>query len=396
MKIAIDLTQIPVNKTGIGIYAENLIREFHRIYSEFGDIVFIFFLQDDDPGLAETVQSGNPNATIVIPVAARRHRRLINRFFFEQFILPGRCRALGADAIFSLHYTTSYFTRIPRYVMVPDMTFYLFPELHRRLKVWYFRTMLPLTLRWSRTIITISESTRQDLLNRFPRLNPQKVRVTHLGVHPHRRGEGDDPHADADILGAYGLENKKYFLFIGTLEPRKNIAAIIRAFHLVRNTDSRIRKEFRLAVVGKKGWFYHEIIETAEALGLGEKVIFTGYVKEEDKQALLRHAFLFIYPSIYEGFGIPLLEAMAAGLPVITGNVSSLPEVAGEAALCVDPHNWREIAAAMLRLSNDMELYNRLTRKGIERAKQFSWDSTARKTLELFMANGAPPPKTKS
>jgi glycosyltransferase involved in cell wall biosynthesis len=137
-------------------------------------------------------------------------------------------------------------------------------------------------------------------------------------------------------------------------------------------------------IVGRKGWFYDEIFETVKKRLMEDAIIFTGYVSEEEKQALLLKAFLFVYPSFYEGFGIPILEAMASGVPVITGNVSALPEVAGDAAILVNPLHWQEISTAMVKLLSDQRLYAKLSKKGLTQAKKFTWEKTAKKTLELF------------
>lgn len=171
---------------------------------------------------------------------------------------------------------------------------------------------------------------------------------------------------------------------MGTLEPRKNIPGIIEAFNHIIDADKEYKKNYKLVIAGQKGWFYKKIFKTVKKYHLEESVVFTGYVKGEIKQSLLANAFLFVYPSFYEGFGLPVLEAMAWGVPVITGNVSSLPEVAGDAALLIDPRQWQEIAEAMLTLLSDPSRYENMSKQSLEQAKKFSWQRTAQKTLELF------------
>ncbi|MCU0287729.1 MAG: glycosyltransferase family 4 protein [Acidobacteria bacterium] len=383
MNIAIDLTQIPADKTGIGIYAVNLVREMCILNN--GKFHFFFFIQDNDHDLIQLLNEvDNREMNTIIPINSTVFRKIVPRIFFEQILLPHRCKKLGVNLIFSSHYTIPYFTRIKRVVAFHDMTFYLFPKMHQGIKKLYFKTLIPPSTRKSSAIITVSEATKKDILDRFKGLNPVKLVVIHHGVNETAPGKINNlEHAWERISDKYRLNEREYFLFVGTLEPRKNITGIIKAFqHVIQVEESY--KKYKLVIAGKKGWFYNEIFETVKKLQLEEKVTFTGYVSEETKQALLINAFLFIYPSFYEGFGIPILEAMVHGVPVITGNMSALPEVAGSAALLVNPHHWQEISTALLRLLTDQVLYEKLSQKGRERAAKFSWSETAGKTMELF------------
>ncbi len=382
MKIAIDLTQIPANKTGTGIYALNLVREMCLLNQVDGKFNFFFFVQNDDEEFIRLIK--NFDKCTMIAIKSSIFRKLIPRFFFEQVILPHKCRKLKIDLIYSSHYTIPYFTRIKRVVAFHDMTFYLFPELHQKIKCLYFKTLIPLSTRKSSGIITVSESTKNDMLNRFKHLNSGKMTVIHHGVDPFKENEKGQISICEKNLGKFGINAGEYFLFVGTLEPRKNIIGIINAFHHVRQSYEKYEKKYKLVIVGKKGWFYDEIFETVKKCQMENAVIFTGYVSEDEKQALLLKAFLFVYPSFYEGFGIPILEAMASGVPVITGNVSALPEVAGDAAILVNPLQWQEISKAMLKLLSDKPLYEKLSQKGLTQAKKFTWEKTANKTLKLF------------
>jgi glycosyltransferase involved in cell wall biosynthesis len=390
MKIAIDLTQISADKTGVGIYAVNLVREMCNLNNVSRKFHFFFFVQDNDDELIRILNEfDKAKKSTIIPVKSKVFRKMLPRLFFEQVILPRQCREADVRLIFSTHYTIPYFTRIKRVVAFHDMTFYLFPKLHQGIKKLYFKTLIPLSARKSSAIITVSESTKRDMLSRFKFLEPEKMRVIHHGVDLFKERENDLEHAWEKISGKHSLSEQEYFLFVGTLEPRKNIIGVIKAFHHMRQTDKMYEK-YKLVIVGKKGWFYDEIFETVKKQHLEDLVVFTGYVSEEQKQALLLKAFLFVYPSFYEGFGIPILEAMAAGVPVITSNVSAMPEVAGDAALLVNPNHWQEISMAMLKLLSEQSLYEKLSQKGLERARKFTWEETANKTLDLFeklMAN---------
>jgi glycosyltransferase involved in cell wall biosynthesis len=381
MKIAIDLTQIPVEKTGAGIYALNLVKEIMRMDLSASDLYFYFFVQDDDEELQRLV-TGNP-ACRLTTINSRRFRKLPLRFLFEQLLLPRRCKQLGVDMIYSFHYTIPIFTRLKRGVIFHDMTFYLFPHLHQFIRRAYFKCLIPIALKKSLRVVTVSQSTKTDIIERFKKINPEKIAVIPLGVEPVQpltsKKEKEEEH-----LKNLGLNPRQYLLFLGTLEPRKNIAGLIDAYHHLTTQNPGAVKELKLVIAGGKGWFYQSIFQKVKQYHLEESVIFTGYVSDEMKQTLLRHAYLFVYPSFYEGFGLPILEAMAHGIPVITGNISSLPEVAGDAAILVDPHRWQDIARAMAQLLDDKVLYDELSKKGPERVQSFSWQNNARKTLELL------------
>ncbi|MCP5053525.1 MAG: glycosyltransferase family 4 protein [bacterium] len=381
MNIAIDLTQVPPNKTGIGIYALNLVRQIISMDLVSRNLCVYFFTQDDDDQWRQTMEEKKNDGCRLITIKSSRYRKLFLRFLFEQFLFPRQRRKLNIDIIFSLHYTMPYLTGIRRVVMIPDMTFYLFPQLHQKIKRLYFKGLIPVSLKRSDRIITISESTKTDILNRFTSLEEEKVAVTHLGVSP---VEPVPEGRSIQYLESFGLKSKHYFLFVGTLEPRKNITAIIHAFHKVINNRLNRDGTLKLVIAGGKGWFYESIFQTVKEYGLEELVVFTGYVDEEEKQALLKHAYVFVYPSFYEGFGLPILEAMAHGVPVVTGNVSSLPEVAGDAALLMDPNKWEEIAEAMQTLLDDGRLYKELAEKSRKQAESFTWRSTTEKTLAIF------------
>ena len=170
-----------------------------------------------------------------------------------------------------------------------------------------------------------------------------------------------------------------YLLYVGTLQPRKNLVRAIEAFGLLKR-DSTLK----FVIAGKKGWLYDEIFEKVKELNLENEVIFTGYVPDEDLPELYKNAKAFIFVSLYEGFGLPVLEAMSYGIPVLTSNTSSLPEVAGDAALLVDPENTEEIAKGMERLLTDEKLRQQLISKGKEQIKKFSWEKAAKETLQVL------------
>jgi glycosyltransferase involved in cell wall biosynthesis len=177
---------------------------------------------------------------------------------------------------------------------------------------------------------------------------------------------------------------KRYLLFVGTLEPRKNLTTLLKAYAMLR--AERQHEEVKLVVVGRKGWLYDEVFETVQTLALHQDVLFTDFVDDEDLPDLYRGALLLVLPSLYEGFGLPILEAMASGVPVIASNTSSMPEVAGEAALLIDPRNPQAIAEGIAQVLADEQLRQTLTQRGLARARCFTWESAAHKTLGLYAA----------
>ncbi len=196
----------------------------------------------------------------------------------------------------------------------------------------------------------------------------------------------DDAQTLAEVRARYRITGQ-YLLYVGTLQPRKNLARVIEAFACMAGDPAF--SGLQLVLAGKKGWLYDDLFAQVERLGLAGRIIFPGYIEDADLPALLGGALAFVFPSLYEGFGIPVLEAGACGVPVITSNTSSLPEVAGDAALFVDPHDVEAIAEAMRRLVTDDALRSELSRRGLENVRRFSWEKCARETLAVLLEAGS-------
>ena len=260
---------------------------------------------------------------------------------------------------------------------VHDLTPLLFPEHHVLGRPLIFRMMFLTTLKNADGIIADSESTRKDIL-KYINIPQGKITVIYPGVDYERYKPLSKKEVQV-INEKYAFEFP-YILYIGTLEPRKNIPFLIEAFHAIKKTGIK----HKLVIVGRKGWKYKEIFEIVERLGLQKDIIFTGYVPAEDLPKFYNAADLFVYPSLYEGFGLPPLEAMACGTPVITSNTSSLPEVVGDAGIMVGPYDVSKLADAMLKVLKDEGLRQDMIGRGLERAKLFSWEKTARETLRVY------------
>jgi glycosyltransferase involved in cell wall biosynthesis len=270
-----------------------------------------------------------------------------------------------------------------RFLTVYDLIALLRPELFERNVVRLMQEVIA-TLTPEDWVVCISEATRRDLLAFRPDLNPAHVRVTHLAAANHFR-----PDLRADEWPAlkrkYNLPDQPYALTLSTLEPRKNIAHVIRCY--AQLVASQQIGDMRLVMVGTKGWKMESIFAELEKLGpLSDRVIVTGFVPDEDLAPIYSHASMFVYPSLLEGFGLPPLEAMQSGVPVITSNTSSLPEVVGDAGIMVDPTDRDALCQAMATLFQDRELRKRMASRSRERAATFSWARCAAETVEAYRA----------
>jgi glycosyltransferase involved in cell wall biosynthesis len=232
-------------------------------------------------------------------------------------------------------------------------------------------------------VIVPSTAAAEDVVQ-FLRVERERIRVIPMGCEP-RFQPADEPARAATLRRRYHLP-ERYILFVGTLEPRKNIHTLLRAF--ARVIAEMPQDELMLVIAGGNGWGGEDYRSTVDALKLHRHVRFTGFVEDDHLPDLYRGALLFVYPSLYEGFGLPVLEAMACGTPVITSDRASLPEVAGDAALLVDPTRPEALAAAMASILSDSDLRQVLRAKGLARAQAFTWDAVAQQTIAIYRAVG--------
>jgi glycosyltransferase involved in cell wall biosynthesis len=300
------------------------------------------------------------------------------RLAWEQLVLPWLLRRHRAELLHGQGFTLPLFTACRSLVTIYDMTWFSHGDTHERIKTLYFRALIPPSLRRAAHILTISDSARDDLLARFPEFEG-RVTTTLGGVAEvfYRPAPGNAIDA---VLARYGIR-RPFVLSVGMIQPRKNLPRLIEAFALLCRDAS---VPHCLVICGGKGWQFDEVFATVENLGLASRVVFTGFVPDEDLLHLYAACDAFAYPSLYEGFGLPVVEAMAAGAPVLTSDNSSLREVAGDAALLCDPRSVEDIAGKLRRLIEDRSLRQTLVERGRARAQQFTWLATARRTLDAY------------
>jgi len=295
-----------------------------------------------------------------------------------QLQIARHARQLGLDLV---HDPTGTFplalARCKKVVTVCDAFPYVTPKTSTALEKLVFRTWLPLALHKADAVITISNCSKNDIARYLP-VPKEKIFVTPISNSPAYRplpAEAVQP-----VLDKLHIPTP-YILFVGSLEPRKNLLHLLQAYAQLRHHHPH----YHLVIVGARNfWKNAPVVETVDALDLKDWVHFTGFVPEEDLPALYNGAHLFVFPSLYEGFGLPPLEAMACGTPVVTSNSSSLPEVVGDAAVTVDPYDVAAIAAAMASVLADPALAADLRQRGLTRAGQFSWERMAQETIKVY------------
>ncbi len=371
MRVAFDATAIPDNRAGAGTYIVSLVNALSQVDRDNEYAVFV------KPEHTAEFEALGPNFRLVSAAVSSTPRRLL----WEQMTLPAAVRRLKADVLHSPHYTMPLLPGrgYRQVVSFHDMTYLLMPELHPRFHRRFFPPMMRLSVRRADRILVISDSTRRDLERLLP-LAAGKITTTPLAAGPVFRPV--PPAEVSDACTRYGLTPGRFLLYVGVLEPRKNVPMLLQAFAQIAGQFP----EVPLVIVGKKGWMYDAIFAELTARGLAGRVVFTGYVPEADLPRLYGGARAFVYPSLYEGFGLPVLEAMQCGTPVVTTDISSMPEVVGDAALMVKPEDVNGLAEALVRVLSDDALAADLTQGGLARAAQFSWERCARETRAVYEA----------
>lgn len=367
-RIGVNACVLSERVSGIGRYT-------HEMLTQLVDRGHEWFLYSHCPIIVGDWSQPNVRIRVAnIPEAINVPNRAL-RLAWAQTVLPYWARHDKVDLFWSpAHNLPHYLSRrIARVVTVHDLVWKHAGETMRPLARWLDAMQTPAAVRLADRVITVSRHTAQDLVEEIPKA-ASKVRVVHLG------GASLYPAASPESLHPMGI-NRPYFLFVGTLEPRKNLYRLLEAYAAL---PVDIKKNTLLVIAGGKGWGDVNVQAVAARLGLSDCIRVVGYVSEESLATLYTHALFLAMPSLYEGFGLPLLEAMARGTPVLTSDCSSMPEVAGDAGLLVNPHDVRAIANGLLTLIMNEKLRHDLTQRAQANAGRFSWQKATDETLRVF------------
>jgi glycosyltransferase involved in cell wall biosynthesis len=388
VKIGIDISRYIDKSGGVGIYAANLLKFLLKIDIDNKYLGYSFFYDCFPEGWNKRENAGifedyyrNPNIytnfrlnNINLGTSAIRKK-------WANSSIEGKEKLLGnVDVIHSTAYIVPELLKAKLVVTIHDLSFLLFPDLHTEENIRLLMQNLIFINSRPNKIICDSEQTKKDLI-RFFHVPEEKIKVIYLGV-DHIFSDPVSEEKRDIILAKYDLIGLNYILTVASIEPRKNFERIIKVFgEIIKNEN---HKDVILVCAGGAGWKNESIHQLVKEKGLEDKVRFLGYVEEAELPSIYNGAKFFMYPSLYEGFGLPVLEAMASKVPVLTSNVSSLPEVAGDAAMMVDPYSEKEIYDASIRLLKDEPLRKKLQLTGVERSNLFTWENTAFKTLEVY------------
>ncbi len=366
MNIGIDGNEANVlAKVGIGAYAFSLVSEFAKLSSS--DYRFRLYLKEN-PRIEMPPPSEHFRYTIFGP------QKLWTQFALPMHLFVSRPRP---NVFFTPTHYAPRFSPIPTVISVMDLSYIHFPHLFNKKDLFQLKQWTSYSVKNAAKILTISKSSKDDIINYY-HVSKDKVVVTYPGISENKPGK-EKTYSMEKLQKKYGITTD-YILFVGTLQPRKNITRLIEAFaKIVKN-----HPEISLIVVGKKGWQYEEILLAPGKFGVGTQVKFLDFVTDDDLPLFYQNAICFVLPSLYEGFGLPVLEAMKLGCPVITSNVSSLPEAGGTAAAYVDPLNVDDIAQKLEQVIKDPSLRKKMAQAGKRHIKKFSWEKTAKETLAVL------------
>jgi glycosyltransferase involved in cell wall biosynthesis len=363
MRIGIDARLVYYSQAGIGQYIVHLINGLAQVDRK-NEYVVLQSRKDESNILKQ------PNFKRVSLWTPSHHR-------LERFSLNVELMRLGLDLLHSPDFIPPHRPSCRSVITVHDLAFMLYPHFLTRESAHYYGH-IDEAVRWTDHIIAVSASTKRDIVEHLG-VSEDRITVVHEAYNPIFHPIDRDV-AKERVRERYGVEGP-FVLFVSTIEPRKNVPALLRAMWQLHEC---YKEDMQLVMAGGKGWLFDDIFALIQELKLDERVHLLGQVPNEDLLDLYNSAEMLAHPAFYEGFGLPPLEAMACGLPVIVSNVASLPEVVGDAALLIDPHDIDELSAAIWRVLNDGELHQEMREKGLRQAERFSWERGARETLDIY------------
>ncbi len=368
MRIGIDATAVPPKPMGAGRYILYLIHELDKLDSSHDFIVFAqaYLRPHLDEQLSDKIQ-----------IQWFKTMSPLRRLVWEQTAFPRLIRQTKLDLLHSPHYTMPLSCPVPSVVTYHDMIFFIHPEKHTLSKRYFFPWMMRRSSKKADIIITDSENTRQDAM-RFFNIPEEKIIAVHLGYQEIFRKISDQ-----DLLSNIRLQYKlpeRFIFYAGAIEPRKNVPLLLTVFEKLVHEGI----PHHLVLTGGLGWSYEDVLAQIDSMQSRDRVHRVGHVPSADLPAFYNLAEVFVYPSVYEGFGLPPLEGMACGTPVITSDISSMPEFVGDAGILVPPNDETALSRAILQVLEDDDLRKRLQELGPQRAANFTWKHTAEKTLEIY------------
>lgn len=375
MIIGIDGNEANVQKrVGISEFAFELLLQFSSSKFKDQNAKFVVYLKDNPlPNLPK--ENDNFKYRVLKPGKLWTQWRLPLDLFFHN---P------RPDVFFSMTHYAPRFSPVPTIVSVMDVSYFRFPELFNPSDLYQLRNWTEYSVKKAKKVLTISDSSRDDIIKAY-KISGEKVVTVYPGIK-------NIISLEPRVFGMNQLQAKyhisdKFILFVGTLQPRKNIIRLIEAFSRIVANDTRIdanKNNLELVIIGRRGWQYEEILVAPEKFGVKDKVRFLENIQDDELDVFYHHALCYVLPSLYEGFGLPVLEAMQRNCPVITSNVSSLPEAGGDAAMYVEPEDVNDIVEKITKVIADKKLREEMIEKGKKQVKKFSWEKAAKETMEVL------------
>jgi glycosyltransferase involved in cell wall biosynthesis len=364
MRIGIDARLVYYSRAGIGQYIMRLVKALAQLNPDHEEFILLQSRKD-------ATKIVNDHNFSRVSVWTPSHH------WAEQTALRFEIGRLRLDLLHSPDFIPPFRRNCRSVITIHDLAFLLYPHFLTKEAARYYG-QIDQAVRRTDHIIAVSESTRQDTIKLLG-VPERKITVIHEAANPiYQPMDGEEAHRK--VAEIYGLDGE-YILFVSTIEPRKNLPTLLQAYRKL--LDDYKRPE-RLVLAGSRGWLSEEVYDSVEKLGLDQRVHFLGRVPSEHLLYLYNAARLLVHPSFYEGFGLPPLEAMTCGTPAIVSNVSAVPEVVGDAAILIDPHDVGGLTVAMWRVLTDEELRATLIDKGLKRARMFSWERAAKETLDVY------------
>lgn len=352
MKIGIDIQSTQGKPTGLGYYTRNLLENM----SGASGLEFSYYKCSRD-----------------------RDLNTIERIYWENISVPMHVRRTRPDILVVPAFAPAFFKPCRTIVVLHDLIGVLFPQNLGIASRWYWSRWLPTCVKRADFIVCDSESTRRDCFD-ILKVDEEKVKVIYPNVFEGNSCSSSGV-SDKEVLSKLNI-NSRYVLSVSTIEPRKNFPLLVEAWHRVKNMTAKEKP--LLVIAGKKDWGWSSLQKKIASLGMDKEVIVTGYIADYEKEALYRNCEFFVFPSLYEGFGLPVLEAMRSKKAVIVSRSSSLPEISGDAALYINPHEVDDIVNAISTLLDNRPFREELAERGFRRTGIFSWNKAAKEFLEVI------------